>query len=145
MLKDNLNVLLAEAMRDKDKVKLEVIRSIKSAFGAYETQKNAKPLDEPTEISIIKKLRDQRVDSAEQYRMAGRNDLYNSEMEESLILNTFIPVEPTEDDIEAWLEFNNYHCISKREMGQVISEVKSHFPSANGKMVAKVVKDIVYD
>lgn len=55
------------------------------------TAKNAKPLDNAAEVAIIKKLRDQRIDNAEQYRMAGRQDLYDNEMAESLILNEFLP------------------------------------------------------
>ena len=58
-------------------------------------------------------------------------------------MNELIPVEPTTKDIEDWLENNNYHTISKKEMGVVIKEIKSKFPSANGKIVAEIVKKLV--
>lgn len=88
-MREDIDELIKESMKAKTRTRTEVLRAIKTAFLVHETQKNAKPLDEATEIAIIKKLRDQRIDNAEQYRMAGRQDLYDIEMQESLILNEF--------------------------------------------------------
>lgn len=143
MIKDQLSALLAKAMRDKDKVRLEVIRAIKSEFTAFETQKNASVLDDAAEIQIIRKMMQRREDTAKQYETAGRMDLFASEMEEATILKEFLPVAPSKEDIEIWLEDNNYHSIQKKEMGSVIKEVKSKFPSADGKVVAEIVKGLV--
>ena len=85
-MKDIIDGLIKESMKAKTRTRTEVLRAIKTAFLVHETQKNAKPLDKATEIAIIKKLRDQRIDNAEQYRIAGRQDLYDIEMQESLIL-----------------------------------------------------------
>ena len=88
MWNDKLNSLIMESMKNHDAVRTTVLRAIKTEFSNYAT---AKPLDNAAEIAIIKKLRDQRIDNAEQYRMAGRQDLYDNEMAESLILNEFLP------------------------------------------------------
>lgn len=135
--------MIFQAMKDKQPARVKTYRAIKSEIQAFKTAKNAKPYDEIAEITLLKKMRDQRVDSAIEYQSAGREDLSNIETEESIILNELIPVEPTTKDIEDWLENNNYHTISKKEMGVVIKEIKSKFPSANGKIVAEIVKKLV--
>ena len=70
-----------------------------------------KPLDNAAEVAIIKKLRDQRIDNAEQYRMAGRQDLYDNEMAESLILNEFLPEVP--DDKSTCFRTSGSLCITR--------------------------------
>lgn len=135
--------MILQAMKDKQPVRVKTYRAIKSEIQAFKTAKNAKPYDEIAEITLLKKMRDQRVDSAIEYQSAGREDLSNIETEESIILNELIPVEPTTKDIEDWLENNNYHTISRKEMGAVIKEIKSKFPSANGKIVVEIVKKLV--
>lgn len=139
----NIDLMILQAMKDKQPARVKTYRAIKSEIQAFKTAKNAKPYDEIAEITLLKKMRDQRVDSAIEYQSAGREDLSNIETEESIILNELIPVEPTTKDIEDWLENNNYHTVSKKEMGAVIKEIKSKFPSANGKIVAEIVKKLV--
>ena len=85
----------------------------------------------------------QREDTAEQYKNAGRVDLSEIELSEAKILKECLPAIPSKEDIEAWLENNNYHSIEKKEMGLVIKEVKSKFPTANGKLVAEIVGMLV--
>ena len=102
-MKEDIDELIKQSMKAKTRTRTEVLRAIKTAFLVHETQKNAKPLDKATEIAIIKKLRDQRIDNAEQYRMAGRQDLYDIEMQESLILNEFLPEIPGEEQLRAGL------------------------------------------
>ena len=143
MIKEQINILIKESMIAKDKTKTEVLRAVKTAFVNYSTQKNAKPLDDAIEIQIIKKMVQQREDTAEQYKNAGRVDLSEIELSEAKILKEFLPAIPSKEDIEAWLENNNYHSIEKKEMGLVIKEVKSNFPAADGKLVAEIVKNLV--
>lgn len=143
MIKEQINTLIKESMIAKDKTKTEVLRAVKTVFVNYSTQKNAKPLDDAIEIQIIKKMAQQREDTAEQYKNAGRVDLSEIELSEAKILKEFLPAIPSKEDIEAWLKNNNYHSIEKKEMGLVIKEVKSKFPTANGKLVAEIVGMLV--
>lgn len=113
MIKEHL---IKESMIAKDKTKTEVLRAVKTAFVNYSTQKNAKPLDDAIEIQIIKKMAQQREDTAEQYKNAGRVDLSEIELSEAKILKEFLPAIPSKEDIEAWLKNNNYHSIEKKEM-----------------------------
>lgn len=149
-MREDIDELIKESMKAKTRTRTEVLRAIKTAFLVHETQKNAKPLDKATEIAIIKKLRDQRIDNAEQYRMAGRQDLYDIEMQESLILNEFLPKVPGEKalalglaEVRALQGCEDGPKIPKSKMGVIIKELKTMFPAADGKQIADLVKSYV--
>ena len=149
-MREDIDELIKESMKAKTRTRTEVLRAIKTAFLVHETQKNAKPLDKATEIAIIKKLRDQRIDNAEQYRMAGRQDLYDIEMQESLILNEFLPKVPGEKvlalglaEVCALQGCEDGPKIPKSKMGVIIKELKAMFPAADGKQIADLVKSYV--
>lgn len=139
----NVDEKILQAMKNKNNVELRTCRALKTELSKFSTAKDAQPLDENSFIRIVKKMISQREDSVKQYDVAGRSELALGESEEIEVLKTFIPKEASEEDVEAWLEFNNYHSISKKEMGNVIRLVKEAFPTADGKMVSKIVKEIV--
>lgn len=152
-MKEDIDELIKQSMKAKTRTRTEVLRAIKTAFLVHETQKNAKPLDKATEIAIIKKLRDRRIDNAEQYRMAGRQDLYDIEMQESLILNEFLPEIPGEEQLRKGLfdlasiykiqDKIDSLAIPKKDMGIIIKEMKAKFPAADGKQISDLVKSYI--
>ena len=150
MWNDKLNSLIMESMKNHDAVRTTVLRAIKTEFSNYATAKNAKSLDNAAEVAIIKKLRDQRIDNAEQYRMVGRQDLYDNEMAESLILNEFLPEVPDDKvlalglvEVCALQGCEDGPKIPKSKMGIIIKELKAMFPAADGKQIADLVKSCV--
>ena len=145
MWNDKLNSMIMESMKSHDAVRTTVLRAIKTEFSNYATAKGAKPLDDAAEIAIIKKLRNQRIDNAEQYRMAGRQDLYDDEMAEALVLNEFLPQVPDAKVLALGLaEVCALHgCgldIPKSKMGAIIKDLKAMYPAADGKEIADLVK-----
>ena len=149
-----------ESMKNHDAVRTTVLRAIKTEFSNYATAKNAKPLDNAAEVAIIKKLRDQRIDNAEQYRMAGRQDLYDNEscaylvmhsfFSHLFILNEFLPEVPDDKvlalglvEVCALQGCEDGPKIPKSKMGIIIKELKAMFPAADGKQIADLVKSCV--
>lgn len=143
MLKENLNDFIKKAMLEKNQVKLETLRSIKTAFMNYETAKNAKPLDEAAEIQILRKMVAQREESIEQYKLAGRIESAEQEMKEVEILNSFLPAPVSKEDIEEFTKTLITPETTKRDMGNIVKEVKAKFPTAEGKLVADIVKNLL--
>lgn len=145
--------MVKESEGKRQELVLKFLGQLKLRFWFNETQKNAKPLDKATEIAIIKKLRDQRIDNAEQYRMAGRQDLYDIEMQESLILNEFLPEIPGEEQLRKGLfdlaliykvqDKIDSLAIPKKDMGTIIKRMKDKFPAADGKQISDLVKSYV--
>lgn len=152
MWNDKLNVMIADSMKKHDTTRTNVYRAIKTAFTNYAAAKNAKPLDEAAEISIIKKMRDERWANAETYQTAGRMDLSAVEAE---ILEELLPKEPTKEELNAallklaldkgWYDDNEEHDIHpvqipKNQMGIAVKELKAKYPAADGKKIADLVK-----
>ena len=100
-MKNELNALIMEAMKNHDTVRTESLRAIKSAFLNWSTSKEnaGKELTEADEIQIIKKMVKQRQESIEQYLAAGRKELADAEQAQVNVLETFLPKAATEEDI----------------------------------------------
>ena len=92
-MKNNINALIMEAMKNHDSVRTETLRAIKSAFLNWQTSKEnaGKELTEADEIQIIKKMVKQRQESVEQYLAAGRKELADAEQAQINVLETFLP------------------------------------------------------
>lgn len=155
MWNDKLNAMIADSMKKHDTTRTNVYRAIKTAFTNYAAAKNAKPLDEAAEISIIKKMRDERWANAETYQTAGRMDLSAAEADEAEILEELLPKEPTKEELNAallelaldkgWYDDNEEHDIHpvqipKNQMGIAVKELKAKYPAADGKKIADLVK-----
>lgn len=140
MLKDNINKMIMDAVKAKEPVKAAVYRLIKNEFLKYTTAKNAKPLDEVAEISILQKMVKQREESIESYKKANRLDLIEDEVAEMDVLMELLPSIPTEEEIISYVNYWYEDGIDKKEMGKVIKELKEKFVGADGKMLADMVK-----
>lgn len=145
MLREKLNELIKSAMLNHDTVRLEVIRSIKTAFTNFE--KEGKELTDADESKILLKMVSQREDSIEQYNKGARYDLAEKEQNELNILKEYVPKQPTDEEITnltkgviAAFETQNGRKVEMRDMKTILAEVQKTYPSANGKIVSSVVK-----
>lgn len=153
MIKNNIDSLIKESMLEKNSTRTEVLRAIKNEFLVYQTAKNAKELDDAAEISILNKMIKQRKESADQYIQGNRPELADKEMAEADIINSFLPVKATIDDMHnevisiivknGWLDDVMGPYIPKKNMGEVIKQVKSKLINVDGKELAKLVKTYV--
>lgn len=86
-MKNRLNDDLKSAMKSKDTLRLSVIRLVKKYVQELETSVGHNGEATDAEImKIINKLVKQGKDSAEQYKSAGRNELYDEEMLQVAVL-----------------------------------------------------------
>ena len=144
-MKNELNALIMEAMKNHDAVRTETLRAIKSAFLNWQTSKEnaGKELTEADEIQVIKKMVKQRQESVEQYIAAARQDLVDAEQAQIKVLETFLPQAATEEDIVRVFhqakEANGWDA-EKKNMGLFVKAIKATLPNADGKMVAQVVQ-----
>ncbi len=141
MLKDNIDKMIMDAVKAKEPVKASVYRLIKNEFLKYTTAKNAKPLDEVAEISILQKMVKQREEAVYYCKVANRPDLLEDELSELEVLLTLLPEIPSEEDIIKYLDDSYPNGIEKKAMGLVIKELKVKFMGVDGKMIADIVKE----
>ena len=99
-LLEKINEDLKLAMKAKDKISLEAIRSAKTAFTLAIADKGAGSiLDEAEELKIIQKQVKQRKDSAAIYKQENRMDLYEKEIAEAEVLEKYLPEQLSDDEL----------------------------------------------
>lgn len=139
----DIDKLIKEAILTKNSVETTVFRAIKTKITEFKSSKNAKEYNEAAELQLLNKMRKERLDSAKQYREAGRSDLELAEIKEVEVLDKLLPAVPTEDDIKEFLTTHFMIPSPKREMGNIIKAIKAEMPLADGKMVSEIVKQFL--
>ena len=93
MIYDNIKNEVKDAMRAKDTVKLNTLRSVLSEFTNELVSSGKTPQDSVTDeiaLIVIKRLAKQRKDSIEQFEKGDRQDLADNEKEELKFLKNLI-------------------------------------------------------
>jgi uncharacterized protein len=144
-LKDRLTEDIKTAMKAKDKVRLETVRSIKKAVLEKETSvrpDDQKDLTAAEEIDIVVQLAKQRRDSIEQYKKANRLDLADQEAQELAILSEYLPQQLSEAEITEAIAaiIIQVGATSAKDMGKVMGPAMQ---ALKGKADGKKVQDIV--
>ena len=144
-MKNELNNLIMQAMKEHNTSRTETLRAIKTAFMNWQTSKEhaGQELTEADEIQIIKKLVKQREESVEQFIAARRGELVNEEQKQIMVLKEFLPAEATEEDIvRVFLQVKDANGLEpiKKNMGVFVKEIKKALPTADGKLVAMTVQ-----
>ncbi len=140
-LKDQLDADLKAAMRDKDAIKLSVVRMLKSAI-KYREIELMKPLDDAGVQGVIASLVKQRRDSVEQFRAGNRADLAEKEEAEIKVLQGWLPQQLSADELRAKVDeaIQKVGAQGPKDMGAVM---KALMPEVQGKAEGKAVSDMV--
>ena len=99
-LKDRIGAELKEAMKARDQVRIDTLRSALSAF-SYKKIEAGRELEESDQVEIVRKLIKQRSDSIEEFQKGGRQDLVDKETREREILSALLPPQKSADDIRS--------------------------------------------
>ena len=134
--------LIMTTRKTGDKARVEVLQSMKAKLIEFITQKNTPVLDDNAAIVLFQKMKKERQQDIEMFKKGNRADLIDKTLFEISVLDEFIPVEATEEDIKKYLDqlATRIEFIQKN-MGLIIKDVKSAFKVVDGAMVAKLVKE----
>lgn len=140
-MKNRLNDDLKSAMKSKDALRLSVIRLIKKYIQELETSVGHNGEATDAEImKIINKLVKQGKDSAEQYKSAGRVELYDEEMLQVAVLEEYLPKQMSEDEISVEIDKVMTETGSTN-MGVLMKELNSRLAGrADGKTISRILK-----
>lgn len=142
-LADKINDGIKDAMRSREKDKLEALRAIKAAL-LLEMSKGAdKELDEKVEMQVLVRMHKQRKESSAIYQEQGREDLAKDEDFQAGIIEEFLPKQMSESEIESVID----EIIAKtgadgmKDMGKVMGQASGRMAGkADGKLIADLVK-----
>jgi uncharacterized protein len=146
-LSEKINADIMNAMREKDKIKLEALRAAKAAFILARTQEGAaSEISDSDELKIIQKLIKQRTDSAAIYKEQSRADLYEKEIAEAKILEVYMPAQLTGDELKEVLKsiISKTGAKGPQDMGKVMGmATKELAGKADGKTISALVKELL--
>src|SRR6266403_3770562 len=91
---------LTAAMKAREAARLSTLRMVKAAFMNREIEKGGE-LDDEEMIKLLRSMVKQRHDSIEQFTKGGRQDLVDHEQAEIGIIEGYLPVSASREQIEA--------------------------------------------
>ena len=156
----NIDKLILCATKDKVSAAKEAYRAIKAELLLNSSSKSPKPEgkvvstitftregEKPFEIeineldlSIIKKQVQIREEQIAMYDANSRKDLADMYREQNQVLKALLPPEISKDKIEEAVVTAYPNGYTQKEMGKVIKEIKTIYPTADGKLISEVVK-----
>ena len=140
-MKSRLNDDLKIAMKAKDTLRLNAIRLVKKYIQELETSvgHNGEATDGEI-MKIISKLVKQGKDSAEQYKNAGRTDLYDEEMSQVNVLENYLPKQMSDDEIAVEID-KVMSDTGSTNMGVLMKELNVRLAGrADGKTISRILK-----
>ena len=141
MLSERIDADMKEAARAQDKRRLGTLRMLKSAL-KYREIETGKPLEDAEVVAVAQTLIKQRRDAAAQYTAGGRPELADNENAEIAILETFLPRQLSDAELQALVQEAVTASGAKgpKDMGAVM---KALMPKVQGKAEGKRVSEAV--
>jgi uncharacterized protein len=142
-LRDQINGDLTTAMKAKDPLRLSVLRMMKAAIKNKEIDLRAE-LDDAQVIQVLSTLIKQRKDSIEQFTHGGRLDLADKEAAEVKIIEQYLPVAVSDDEIAKTVDevVRETGASSPKDIGTVMKQCMARFAGklVDGKAVNAAVR-----
>ncbi|WP_102345547.1 GatB/YqeY domain-containing protein [Bacillus sp. Marseille-P3661] len=140
-LLERLTTDMKQAMRDKQKDKLSVIRMVKASL-QNEAIKLGNDLSEEQELTVLNRELKQRKDSLLEFNNAGRDDLADKLKDEIEILMNYMPTQLSEEELEDIIKqtIAEVDASSKADMGKVMGAI---MPKVKGKADGSMVNRLV--
>ena len=147
MLYDQVSNDIKEAMKARDKVRLETLRNIKKVFIEAKTAPGANDtLDDATAMKILQKLVKQGEESADIYTKANRPELAEGEMAQVRVIKEFLPKPLSAEEVEAQVKaiIEQTGASSMKDMGKVMGlATKQMAGKADGKEISSIVRKLL--
>ncbi len=144
---ETINNDLKEAMKARDKERLEALRAVKTAITMQLTEKGGvKRLSEADELKIVQKQVKQRKDAAEIYSKQNRADLAEKELTEAKILEKYLPEMLSGEKLDEALKsiIEDIGASNPSDMGRVMGAANKILAGkAEGRDIAARVKAIL--
>jgi uncharacterized protein YqeY len=125
-LKGQIQDDMKTAMKAGDKDRLQVVRLILAAIKQVEIDER-KELEDPAVLGVLNKMVKQRRDSITQFRDGGRDDLADKELAEIAVIETYLPEQMSDDELEAMIAsvIAETGAENIRDMGKVMAAIKA--------------------
>jgi uncharacterized protein len=132
-----------DAMLARDNARRDALRLILSSLRSAEKEL-LRPLSEDEELQVLQRERKKRIEAAEAYRDAGRDEQAEKEESELAVLEEFMPEPLTEEELERIVDnaIAENKATSMRDMRRVMADVMPQVAGrADGSAVSQLVRE----
>ena len=134
---------LTESMKERDQERVDTLRLVLSALRAAEKELQ-RPLDESEELQVLQRERKKRIEAAEAFRAAGRDEQADAEEDEVEVIEEFMPEPADEAELERIVDdaIAETGATSLRDLGRVMADVMPQGAGrADGSDVSRLVRE----
>ncbi|KMY54800.1 MULTISPECIES: GatB/YqeY domain-containing protein [Bacillaceae] len=142
-LLERLNDDIKQAMKNKEKEKLTVIRMLKASLQNEAIKVGSEGLTEDQELAVLSREVKQRKDSLHEFEKAGRADLVSKIQTELTYVNSYMPEQLSDEELEAIVQetIAEVNASSKADIGKVMGALMPKIKGrADGGLVNKLVQ-----
>lgn len=143
-IEEKINESIKDSMKEKNRLRLDSLRAIKSAILIEKTKSASKDLvEESVVLKILQKMVKQRNDSAKIYIEQNRKELAEVEVSQANIISEFLPTQLSESELSEMIDkvIKEVGAESMKDMGKVISKVNEIVSGqAESRVIAEIVK-----
>lgn len=138
---------LKTAMKNKDKDRLRVLRSLKAKILEKEISERKggeSDISDEQVIDVLMKASKQRKESIEQFEKGGRSELADQERQELKVIEEFLPDMMSEEEVKAAVreQIDKLGASSMGDMGRVMGVMMGQLKGkAEGSLVSRIVKE----
>jgi uncharacterized protein YqeY len=132
-----------EATLARDSARRDALRLILASLRSAEKELQ-RPLSDDEELQVLQRERKRRIEAAEAFRAAGRDEQAEKEEGELAVLEEYMPAPLTEDELERIVDdaIAENKATSMRDMGRVMADVMPQIAGrADGSAVGQLVRE----
>ena len=140
---DQINQDMITAMKQKDKETLSTVRMLKSALQTEKINKGEE-LSEEEELTILAREKKQRMESYNEFKAAGRDDLVLKLEKELSVVDNYLPAQLSEEEVRQIVQdtIAQTQSSSMQDMGKVMGALMPKVKGkADGSLVSSIVKE----
>ena len=132
---------LKQAMVARDAGRRDALRLVLTSLRSAEKELQ-RPLHDDEELQVLQRERKRRLEAAEAYRGAGREEQAAKEEQELAVLEEFMPAPLSEEELEDIIDdaIAEVGATSLRDLGRVMADV---MPQVSGRTDGSVVSQLV--
>jgi uncharacterized protein YqeY len=134
---------LEQAMKERDAERRDALRLILSSLRSAEKELQ-RPLHDEEELQVLQRERKKRLEAAEAFRAAGREEQAASEEAELDVLEEFMPDPLSDEELEEIVDdaIAENGATSLRDLGRVMADVMPQIAGrADGSAVSQLVRE----
>ena len=141
-LKAKINTDLTQAMKDKDSIKIDTLRSIRAEILKMDKSGMDREMNEEEEIQLLAKQAKLRKESIEVFEKAGRTDLVDKESKQLEIINEYLPKQISREEAEKIINgiLSGLGEITQKDFGKIMGLCMKEL---KGKIDGKIIQEIV--